>query len=406
MKKWIWGSIGGLIVLIVVGIGGWWLYDHFHYQQLVDQPADVKKWEADPRPLQSEQTAVKRIKEIPQSAQLGNRIAKGTKLVVIPGLRGAWSINAKTKRAGFGTNWVPQGVTQSKDSLFVSLYDGDHKLNSLILEINKKTGRYRKSFILKSKAHVGGITYDREKKRLLWSDDNSKLGGAGISYASQRALDAYQAQVEKAPLESTRIPLHLANRTSAITLYDHQLVFVKYGKNAINRSLIALPVNDDNLPAAITEAQFNRLIRDLIPQLEGKNDTQSFQIISKKLMDDKIINSVNAGWDRIQGIAIAKTGLTFVSQSNGAKPGKIWIRIPLDKSWSKLTFATPKSGDKIINVPNSVEEISLNADDSQLALIFESGAKAYREEGSFWKRPHYMDRIMLLPISVQSNTKK
>ncbi|KMO63091.1 hypothetical protein PZ01_05810, partial [Lacticaseibacillus rhamnosus] len=114
----------------------------------------------------------------------------------------------------------------------------------------------------------------------------------------------------------------------------------------------------------------------------------------------------NAGWDRIQGIAIAKTGLTFVSQSNGAKPGKIWIRIPLDKSWSKLTFATPKSGDKIINVPNSVEEISLNADDSQLALIFESGAKAYREEGSFWKRPHYMDRIMLLPISVQSNTKK
>ncbi|EGF48895.1 hypothetical protein AAULR_13502 [Lacticaseibacillus rhamnosus MTCC 5462] len=35
-------------------------------------------------------------------------------------------------------------------------------------------------------------------------------------------------------------------------------------------------------------------------KLEGKNDTQSFQIISKKLMDDKIINSVNAGWDRIQ----------------------------------------------------------------------------------------------------------
>ncbi|KMO61639.1 hypothetical protein PY99_13630, partial [Lacticaseibacillus rhamnosus] len=29
----------------------------------------------------------------------------------------------------------------------------------------------------------------------------------------------------------------------------------------------------------------------------------------------------------------------------------------------------PKSGDKIINVPNSVEEISLNADDSQLALF-------------------------------------
>lgn len=406
MKKWLWGTLAVLVGIVILGVGGWWLLDHYHYQQLVDQPGDVKKWQADPRPLQSESAARKRIEEIPQSAELGKRITNGTDLVVIPGLRGAWSINAKTKQAGFGNNWVPQGVTQSKKSLFISLYDGDHKLNSIIVEVNKKTKRYTKTLILKSKAHVGGITYDVDKERLLWSDDNSKAGGAGISYASQSEIDTYQAQVSKAPIQSTRIQLHLANRTSAITLYNHQLIFVKYGQNSANRSLIALPVNKDNLPNTITAAQVRGWIKEIVNQIEGKDDQEATNIIFKSLIDKKVINSYNNGWDRIQGIAIAKNGLTLVSQSNGSKPGKIWIRIPVNKTWSKLDFETPKAGDKIVNVPNSVEEISLNPDQDELSLIFESGAKAYREEGSFLHRPHYMDRVMLLPISMETQSRK
>ena len=371
LKKWVWVTVLSAIGIVALGFGGWALIDHYQYSQLVDQPSDVKKWEADPRPLQSKSAAIKQIKAIGQSDPLEKRAATNAKLVVIPGLRGAWSINAKTKKAGFGNNWVPQGVTQSKDAIYMSLYDGNHKLNSIIVQVNKHNAKYNKTLILRSKSHVGGITYDIDHQRLLWSDDAAQTTGAGISYVSQREIDAYSAKATQQPIKSTRIELHLARRTSAIALYNNQLVFVKYGQNKKNRSILALPLNANGLPAPITMKQ------------------------------KKVINSYNNGWDRLQGIAVAKSGLTLLSQSNGSAPGKIWIRVPGNKSWTKLDFTAPKSGSKIINVPNSVEEISLDLSEKHISMIFESGAKAYREAGSFMHRPSYMDRVIILPVLVK-----
>ena len=371
LKKWVWVTVLSVIGIVALGFGGWALIDHYQYSQLVDQPSDVKKWEADPRPLQSKSAAIKQIKAIGQSDPLEKRAATDAKLVVIPGLRGAWSINAKTKKAGFGNNWVPQGVTQSKDAIYMSLYDGNHKLNSIIVQVNKHNAKYNKTLILRSKSHVGGITYDIDHQRLLWSDDAAQTTGAGISYVSQREIDAYSAKATQQPIKSTRIELHLARRTSAIALYNNQLVFVKYGQNKKNRSILALPLNANGLPAPITMKQ------------------------------KKVINSSNNGWDRLQGIAVAKSGLTLLSQSNGSAPGKIWIRVPGNKSWTKLDFTAPKSGSKIINVPNSVEEISLDPSEKHISMIFESGAKAYREAGSFMHRPSYMDRVIILPVLVK-----
>ena len=42
MKKWLWGTLAALVGIVILGVGGWWLLDHYHYQQLVDQPGDVK----------------------------------------------------------------------------------------------------------------------------------------------------------------------------------------------------------------------------------------------------------------------------------------------------------------------------------------------------------------------------
>lgn len=36
---------------------------------------------------------------------------KKMELIVIPGLRGTWSINPKSGKAAFGTDWVHQVVT-------------------------------------------------------------------------------------------------------------------------------------------------------------------------------------------------------------------------------------------------------------------------------------------------------
>ena len=370
LKKWVWVTVLSVIGIVALGFGGWALIDHYHYSQLVDQPSDVKKWEADPRPLQSKSAAIKQIKAIGQSNPLEKRAATNAKLVVIPGLRGAWSINAKTKKAGFGNNWVPQGFTQSKDAIYMSLYDNNHKLNSIIVQVNKHNAKYNKTLILRSKSHVGGITYDIDHQRLLWSDD-AQTKGAGISYVSQREIDAYSAKATQQPIKSTHIELHLAGPTSAITLYNNQLVFVKYGQNKKNRSILALPLNANGLPAPIT------------------------------MMQKKVINSSNNGWDRLQGIAVAKIGLTLLSQSNGSAPGKIWILVPDNKSWTKLDFTAPKSGSKIIIVPHSVEDISLDPSEKHISMIFESGAKVYREAGTFMHRPSYMDRVIILPVLVK-----
>ena len=49
----------------------------------------------------------------------------------------------------------------------MSLYDGNHKLNSIIVQVNKHNAKYNKTLILGSKSHVDGITYDIDHQRLL-----------------------------------------------------------------------------------------------------------------------------------------------------------------------------------------------------------------------------------------------
>ena len=73
LKKWVWVTVLSVIGIVALGFGGWALIDHYQYSQLVDQPSDVKRWEADPRPLQSKSAAIKQIKAIGQSDPLEKR---------------------------------------------------------------------------------------------------------------------------------------------------------------------------------------------------------------------------------------------------------------------------------------------------------------------------------------------
>lgn len=81
---------------------------------MVAKPSDVKKWQADPHPLQTEADTFGQLKKVVKDQDGKTLINKKNrhqiKTTVIPGLRGAWSINFKTKKAAFGTDWVPQGI--------------------------------------------------------------------------------------------------------------------------------------------------------------------------------------------------------------------------------------------------------------------------------------------------------
>jgi hypothetical protein len=390
-----------ILTIAVVSFISWWAVDQHKYAAMVDSPKDVKKWEADPRALQSDNDAERQLRNLKQATKADYGLMKTHATLVIPGLRGAWSINHKTGKAAFGTDWVPQGISQSKDYFFISMYDGKHKLNSIITLLSQKSGKYVKTLILKSTAHVGATSYDKKHNRLFWSDDNGKFGGAGFSYVDQKSINAYHANITQSPIASKRISWQLGSRTSAMTIYNNQLVVVKYGKKVSGRSIIAIELNNEGLPNTVTAKEIKAAIDaaiEVTPKKEIQNDP--IKPVIRQYLKRKLINSYAPGWDRLQGIAIANNGITLLSQSNGSAPGKVYIQVPSGGNWSNLKFNTPTAGAKIVNVPNSVEEISLSPDNTMLAMAFESAARQYREAGTFFNRPQFMDRILVLAVEV------
>lgn len=61
---------------------------------------------------------------------------------------------------------VPQGLSISDDYIFISMYDYTHTNNSII-QVYDKEGNLVNNCQLYNKAHVGGISYDKERD-LLW----------------------------------------------------------------------------------------------------------------------------------------------------------------------------------------------------------------------------------------------
>lgn len=89
-----------LVVLVVIVVGTiWYIKNEEDFSHLVSRPQDVKMWQADPRPLQSEKAVIKQTNKLNLKNKGQDVSLKSMELVVIPGLRGAWSINPKTKKS-------------------------------------------------------------------------------------------------------------------------------------------------------------------------------------------------------------------------------------------------------------------------------------------------------------------
>jgi hypothetical protein len=380
-KKWI---IGGVIIALAIsGLTIAYQSDQKQYDKMVLEASDVPKWTADQGELVTEETVLNQV-------VLRNDVFKNVDVdsFIIPGLRGAWSINHKTKKAGFGNDWVPQGLTQSKDKFFVSAYDGDFKLNSVIFVVDKKTKQYEKTLILSSKSHLGGIAYDNTFDRLWYSDDQD---GGGLSYIEDDFIDRYKASEAQKPITHQHIALPWAERTSGIAIYKGMIVVVKYGLKEDDRSVVTIPLDDKlGLPQRFTDR-----VAKAFSKVKNEND------FIQTLLKEKLIAGIAPGWDRMQGVAVDESGLTILSQSAGFFSSTIMIREPNEKSGTKFNFSKPEAGESSFKAPPSVEQVSLNNPTSnELSMIFESGAKKYRERGFFLWRPAIMDRVIILPVTI------
>ncbi|CAH1851844.1 hypothetical protein [Convivina praedatoris] len=375
-----------LILFICFSIGIAQIDRTDKYKRMIASAKDVPMWQADTHELVSE-AEFKHNFEI--ANHQGNKDARvptdNITSIVMPGLRGAWSVDHKTKRASFGNNWVPQGITQNSSYFFISLYDGDHKRNSLIIVIDKQNRQYVKSLILDSKSHVGGLAYDVEHDRLWWSNDGTQF--AGLSYAYLSDIKQYQPTEEEPTLKSQRIAIPWASRTSGIAYHNHEMFIVKYGLNVANRTIAVMAFNPDTgLPSDNQQVQV---------VYKGT----SLQEYIETLIKEKKIKSVASGFDRMQGLAITKYNLALITQSNGDDNSVLMVVQPNGKTGSKFDYTDDVAGAKKIVLPPSVEQVNTNNNNS-MSLIFESGAKMYREQGQVSKRAKIIDRIVTIPITV------
>ncbi|WP_428282016.1 hypothetical protein [Lactococcus lactis] len=338
---------------------------------------NIPKYEASQTPLFSEKHSSDIVKKY-----FGKDFKY--KMLNIPGLRGAWSVDDKGK-VRLGVNWVPQGVTSSQDKVYVSMYDKKKVLKSVIFEIDKVSGKYIKSYILDSKAHVGGISYDIYRNR-LWvatDDDSSK-----ISIFDQKTLDNYNFSVRKHPIKASSIvKLKWWTNISAISVSEDFISIAKYQSDAIG-GVIDIGLDD-----------------------KGNVDTKSLPKFPIKIIgttDEEINNTLKKsgffddaafsfGFKRMQGISNLDN-ISVFTQSNGQESSKIFLTQRLSDKRSGILKDGTGFNFKVIqelNAPPSMEEASIDPSKKSLYIIFESGAKPYREHNSV-----IMDKIVVADLEV------
>lgn len=356
------------------------------YNTELYEASQVKKWSADQRSLLTD-TQFKRLVSTYSDKKITGMTKRKDRTVIIPGLRGAWSINHVSKGVMFGNNWVPQGLAETKSQYLISAYDGNHRLNSVIFIVNKSTGKYQKTIILASKSHVGGLAVDQDHK-LLWVSNDTKAK-ARIEGISLNEIAKYNADRTQKPIKSKQnATLPWASKVSGIAYYKNNLLIVKYGKNKNVRSVTDIEVNHKS--GLVTKKTMKGVS---IP--EGVTNLKDAANVLKK---NNIIKSYGPGYNRMQGFAVLPSPdpeevMAVYTQSNGNSASKLMIQSETFdgqfKFNNKATFMAS------LYLPPSVEQVSVDPDQKRISVLFESAAAKYSEHALGANRKSYIDRLII-----------
>lgn len=121
--------------------------------------------------------------------------------------------------------YIPQGLSLVNDNIYVTAYDGKKEKNSVIFEITPDNN-YR-TIILDTKAHVGGITFDKNNN-LFWICD---LDGTISSYSYKDVItkDNVWAKAKKINVNNNDLTNHKGHSSVAyITVYNNCLFTGNY----------------------------------------------------------------------------------------------------------------------------------------------------------------------------------
>ncbi|KQY73811.1 hypothetical protein ASD13_16980 [Microbacterium sp. Root1433D1] len=292
--------------------------------------------------------------------------------ITVPGLYGAHGL-AKID-GGFelerSDTFTPQGLAVSDEFVFISAYDHEHELNSVIFVLDFD-GNFVKTIALDNKAHVGGIGYDRERE-VLWVGDK-RSGHAVISGVEQEVLDQYDI-TSKMPVEYG-LSLYVDSLPATSTLsFAGDFLWAGYFSNAAEESQIQL-----------FSLEFTRDESGEV-QLLSVGDAEHIRVSET----GELHISADAAFQapkEVQGLGFDGQYL-YVAQSFGTQESKL-SRYELAIEGEDVVF----SGGRSVALPPYLEQIGLADTEEGLYILplFESAQPSYRK-----KVDAFVDRVVAI----------
>lgn len=290
--------------------------------------------------------------------------------VTIPGIYGAYGL-AKGDDGGFtlqrGDHFTPQGLAISSEYVFVSAYDYDHELNSVIFVLDFD-GNFVKTISLDNRAHVGGIGYDHERD-FLWVGD--KRGGhAVISGIDLQEIKDYEITDGKPIAYDGSLYVDTLPNTSTLTFAGDILWAGNFTNEAEESQLqlFSLEFEEIDGELAITQA--------------GDPD----EIYLSESGDIHIVaDAAFRAPKEVQGLAFNGQYL-YLAQSFGTQEAKLTRYKPVIGD-DTVTFADGTS----VDMPPYLQQIALIDTDeiNYIFPLFESSQRTYRK-----KVEVFVDRIV------------
>lgn len=322
-------------------------------------------------PLVSDEAFVEMMRSFPLMQQ-GMENA-----VIIPGMHGAYGLKANDEESDAGErafelvmseHYTPQGLAIGEGQLFVSAYDHEHELKSVIY-VFTSDGEYLKTISLDDAAHVGGLGYDRTTDA-LWVADHVH-GQAAISSIAQETIDDYDI-TRKTPVEY-RDTFYVDTLEQVSTLdFSADGLWASYFTNDEVLSQIQFFSLDFSEP----DDDGDRVLTDIGDETRAYVDDNGRSHVFADLAFQAPAE--------VQGTAFSGDHL-YVSQSFGAKNSML-TRFDLDISGDSVVFDKPISAE----FPPYLEQVAISHDVAHtIHPLFESSQPTYRGKVEI-----FVDRIV------------
>jgi hypothetical protein len=264
---------------------------------------------------------------------------KGINAYEIPGLIETEFWLSATQESESCQWMTPQGLAFSQDFLFISAYCYEQKHHSIISVLDRSNGQLVKRIILPKRPHVGGLVYD-SKQKILWL---TITGSSTGRIAALREEDLFADTSEKTgqPISYWQVvDLPEIPQASYLTKNENKFIsgnFTLKGNGQMGSFIVA------KKDKALSQGQEKKVTKATAVAL------------------DEMPN-------KIQSVAFYKDYL-LAARSYGPITSELLV---FDQTNTRKVFR--------IKLPPYLEQIVVLED--QLAVLFESGAQAYRKKAN------------------------